>query len=154
MYEARKLTEGPSLFAPAHHALLPRDANLPRLEKIVRQAHERNPSDFATLLGTDGVGAATVRSLSLLAELIYDAPASHRDPAHEGPPGHVEVKPGGKRWADYAYAHGGKDGTPFPVDRATYDQSIAVLTDAVRRARVGDSVKTEALRRLATHPTP
>ena len=56
---------------------------------------------------------------------------------------------GGKRWADYAYAHGGKDGTPFPVDRATYDRSIGVLTDAVRRARVGDSLKTEALRRLA-----
>ena len=147
MYEARRLTEGPSLFAPAHHALLPQDANLPRLEKIVRQAHERNPQDFATLLGTEGVGAATVRSLSLLAELIYDAPASHRDPAHEPPPAS-----NGRRWADYAYAHGGKDGTPFPVDRTTYDRSIAVLSDAVRKARVGDRDKTEALRRLARHP--
>jgi hypothetical protein len=149
MYEARRLTEGPSLFAPAHHALLPQDANLPRLEKIVRHAHERNPQDFATLLGTGGVGAATVRSLSLLAELIYDAPASHRDPAHQPPP-----NKDGRRWADYAYAHGGKDGTPFPVDRSTYDRSIAVLTDAVRKARVGDREKTEALRRLAHHPAP
>jgi hypothetical protein len=152
MYEARKLTEGPSLFAPAHHALLPQDANLSRLEKIVRSAHERNPGDFATLLGTEGVGAATVRSLSLLAELIYDAPASHRDPAHEPPPSSSPVSGSQaerKRWADYAYAHGGKDGTPFPVDRRTYDRSIAVLTDAVRKARVGDPVKTDALRRLA-----
>jgi len=96
-----------------------------------------------------------VRSLSLLAELIYDAPASHRDPAHFGPPasagGDSGATRGAKRWADYAYAHGGKDGTPFPVDRGTYDRSIAVLTDAVRKARVGDSTKTEALRRLADH---
>ena len=148
MYEAERLAEGPSLFAPEHHALLPQDANLPRLEKIVRHAHEHNPQDFAALLGTEGVGAATVRSLSLLAELIYDAPASHRDPAHQPPP------TVGKRWADYAYAHGGKDGTPFPVDRSTYDRSIAVLTDAVRKARVGDSLKTEALRRLARQPAP
>jgi hypothetical protein len=149
MYEAQRLTEGPNLFAPAHHALLPQDANLGRLEKIVRGAHERNPGDFEALLGTPGVGAATVRSLSLLAELIYDAPASHRDPAHEPPPGKTE-----KRWADYAYAHGGKDGTPFPVDRETYDRSIEVLTEAVRKARVGDPVKTEALRRLARSPAP
>jgi hypothetical protein len=157
MDEARRFTEGPSLFAPAHHALLPQDANLDRLEKIVRTAHERNPADFAALLGTAGVGAATVRSLSLLAELIYDAPASHRDPAYEPAPAQaVPTSPGGprRRWADYAYAHGGKDGTPFPVDRKTYDQSIAVLTDAVRRARVGDPLKTDALRRLATYPTP
>ena len=158
MYEARRLSEGPSLFAPAHHALLPQDANLDRLDKIVRAAHERNPGDFAALLGTAGVGAATVRSLSLLAELIYDAPASHRDPAHFGPPasagGDGGATRGAKRWADYAYAHGGKDGTPFPVDRETYDRSIAVLTDAVRKARVGDSTKTEALRRLAAQSGP
>ena len=154
VYEARRLTEGPTLFAPSHHALLPEDANVARLEKIVRSAHERNPQDFATLLGTEGVGAATVRSLSLLAELIYDAPASHRDPAYAAAaPGAAAppAAPNQRRWADYAYAHGGKDGTPFPVDRDTYDRSIAVLTDAVRKARVGNTEKTEALRRLAGH---
>ncbi len=51
--------------------------------------------------------------------------------------------------ADYAYAHGGKDGTPFPVDRDTYDRNIALLTDAVRKARVGQNEKMNALRRLA-----
>jgi hypothetical protein len=56
-----------------------------------------------------------------------------------------------RSWADYSYAHGGKDGTPHPVDRATYDRSIAVLTDAVRKARVGDTEKTHALKRLAAH---
>jgi hypothetical protein len=56
-----------------------------------------------------------------------------------------------RSWADYSYAHGGKDGHPHPVDRETYDRSIAVLTDAVRKARVGESEKKDALKRLATH---
>jgi hypothetical protein len=166
MFELRKMAgdAGPTLFAPAHHEVLPENVNLERLEKIVRTAHERNPQDFAMLLGTEGVGAATVRSLSLIAELIYDAPACHRDPAREPAPvsnsepaakgeplpavlAHVSKR----SWADYSYAHGGKDGTPHPVDRATYDRNIAVLTDAVRKARVGDTEKTDALKRLATH---
>jgi len=138
MFELRKMTEGPTLFAPAHHEVLPADVNVDRLERIVRTVHEEQPNDYTTLLGSKGVGPATVRALSLLAELIYDAPASHRDPAAT------------RSWADYSYAHGGKDGTPHPVDRTTYDTSIAVLTDAVRKARVGDSEKTSALRRLTT----
>ena len=51
--------------------------------------------------------------------------------------------------ADYSYAHGGKDGTPFPVDRKTYDRNVVVLTDAVRKARLGDNDKSDALKRLA-----
>jgi hypothetical protein len=60
-----------------------------------------------------------------------------------------ETVPDPRHWADYSYAHGGKDGTPFPVDRTTYDRNIAVLTDAVRRARLGENAKFEALRRLS-----
>jgi hypothetical protein len=54
-----------------------------------------------------------------------------------------------RRWADYSYAHGGKDGTPFPVNREIYDRNIAVLTDAVRKARLGENDKFDALRRLS-----
>jgi hypothetical protein len=78
-----------------------------------------------------------------LAELIYDAPASHRDPA-AAPPAADQ-----RRWPDYSYAHGGKDRTPFPVDCDTYDRNIELLTEAVRRARLGENDKIEALRRLA-----
>jgi hypothetical protein len=148
MFELRKLTAGPTLFAPQHHEVLPQDVNVDRLEKIVRSAHEENPRDFETLLGAKGVGPATVRALSLMAELIYDAPSSHRDPA--SPPPTLPPVLQHRRWADYSYAHGGKDGTPHPVDRATYDTSIAVLTEAVRKARVGETDKSDALKRLAT----
>jgi uncharacterized protein len=54
-----------------------------------------------------------------------------------------------RRWADYSHAHGGKDGTPFPVRRDTYDRNIVALNEAVRRARLGDTEKFDALRRLA-----
>jgi hypothetical protein len=147
IYEARRFTDGPTLFAPAHHEVLPQDVNVDRLERVMRDVHESQPRDFTTLLGSPGVGPATVRALSLLAELIYDAPASHRDPADST---ELPAVLANRRWADYSYAHGGKDGTPHPVDRKTYDTSIEVLTDAVRKARVGSTEKTEALRRLAT----
>ena len=149
--QIERYTEGPTLFAPKHHRVLPKDVNAKRLKKIVVTAHEENPQDFQTLLGTAGVGPATIRSLSLLAEVIFDAPASRRDPA-EPPANDADVSQ--RRWADYSYAHGGKDGTPFPVDRETYDRNIAILTDAVRKARVDDNDKMKALRRLASKSEP
>jgi hypothetical protein len=146
--EIERCTEGPTLFAPARHPVLPADVNVNRLKKIVVAAHEKHPEDFETLLGIRGVGPAAVRSLSLLAEIIFQAPPSYRDLATPLP---QETGEGAERprWADYSYAHGGKDGTPYPVDRATYDRNIGVLTDAVRRARLGENDKFNALRRLA-----
>ena len=134
--ELERLTEGPTLFAPDHHPVLPCDVDLPRLRGIVMRAHEAQPGDFQALLGTEGVGPATIRALSLLAELIHGAPPSRRD-----------LRP--RRWADMSYAHGGKDGFPYPVDRGTYDQSIGVLREAVSRADAGQRDKADALRRLA-----
>ena len=135
--------------------MLKLDVNEKRLKNILRNAHEQHPQSFEALLGLGGVGPATIRSLSLLAEIIFEAPPSHRDvtkrrnaaladgtqiSGHEADP---------RRWADYSHAHGGKDGTPFPVDRETYDRNIVVLTDAVRRARLGQNDKFNALRRLS-----
>jgi hypothetical protein len=149
--EIERLTEGPTLFAPERHPVLKLDVNLPRLKGVLLQAHEQHPKDFETLLGLGGVGEATVRSLSLLAEIIFQAPPSHRDPARRSEALQDGDRPSAdeRRWADYSYAHGGKDGTPFPVHRSTYDRNIVVLSDAVRRARLGDREKLDALRRLA-----
>lgn len=155
MNEWRLATSGPTLFAPKHHRVLDADINPERLRKLVVAAHEQHPQDFATLVGAAGVGPATLRSLTLLAEIIFDAPVSHRDPAaaatSDSP---LEATKDGRRWADYSFAHGGKDGTPFPVDRDTYDRNIQILLNAVRRARVGENEKFEALRRLREqHPS-
>jgi hypothetical protein len=152
--EIERITAGPTLFAPARHPVLKLDVNEKRLKQILVAAHERNPRDFETLLGLPGVGPAAVRSLSLLAEIIFQAPPAHRDPTMNklpaAPAGQEVVKPDqSRRWADYSHAHGGKDGTPFPVDRETYDRNIAILTDAVRKARLGENEKFNALRRLS-----
>lgn len=143
--ELRLAAEGPTLFAPKRHILLPSDVNLSRLKSGIRKAHEGHPADFRALVGTAGVGPATVRALALLAELIHGATPCRRD-LHEQPQGENAQRE--KRWADYAYAHGGKDGTPFPVDRDTYDQSISVLLAAVRKSRLGNTDKNKALKRL------
>ena len=118
--------------------MLSADVDLGRLQKTLVLAHENHPKDFETLLGTRQVGPATVRSLSLLAEVIYNAPPSRRDPTQTAQ----------RKWATYSYTHGGKDGHPFPVDRTSYDQSIQILLDAVRKARLGETDKADALRRL------
>ena len=158
--QIERYTEGPTLFAPARHPVLKLDVNWKRLRNVVAGAHEQNPGDFEALLGIAGVGPATIRSLALLAEIIFQAPPSRRDPTtpRRAPTGggtEPAADPGEpRRWADYSYAHGGKDGTPFPVDRATYDRNILVLTEAVRKARLGENDKFDALRRLSRISRP
>ncbi len=150
-----RYSDQPSLFVPEHHLILPSDVNIKRLRKSIIRAHESAPQDFAALLGVDGMGPSSIRALSLLAELIYSTPASHKDPADHGVPvvtpgkkGETAEKSAGK-WADYSYAHGGKDGTPFPVTKGVYDRNIDILHDSVKRAGIGNSEKKEALKRIA-----
>ncbi|MCS7015823.1 MAG: DUF763 domain-containing protein, partial [Gemmatales bacterium] len=116
---------------PARHSLSPRDLNPTTLRKVLIQTYERQASEFEHLLGEENIGAATLRSLSLLAELIYHAPASRRDPAA------------------YSFAHGGKDGHPYPVNRRLYDENIQRLRRWIELARIGQEEKLEALRALA-----
>ncbi len=119
------------LVLPRNHGLTADDVNPRLLRKIALRTYEEPPQDFEQLLLQPGLGAAALRSLALVAELIYNAPASRRDPAL------------------YAFAHGGKDGYPYRVARQRYDHTIAVLEDALRRARVGETVRLDALRRLS-----
>jgi len=117
---------------PRRHAVLISDLNPARLRSVFLRAYEQEARDFEALLATPGLGAKGLRALALLSELLYGAPASFRDPAR------------------FSYAHGGKDGTPYPVDRDTYDRTIVVLRRAVHRAKLGRQEELSALRRLAT----
>jgi uncharacterized protein len=123
----------PTLEMPRRHELqVASDVDPRRLQKVLLATYEAAPADFEALVAIEGVGAKTLRALALTSELIYGSKASLRDPAR------------------YAFAHGGKDGTPFPVDRATYDKTIEVLHDALDKARVDRSEKVAAFRRLAS----
>lgn len=146
--EIKLCTQGPTLFAPAHHRVLSKDVNLPRIKKLILETHEKQPENFETLLGLPGVGPAAIRSLSLIAEIIYQAPPSYRDPAEQDDTKEKCVEEQ-RKWADYSYAHGGKDGTPFPVDRELYDRNISVLSDAIKKARLGSNEKMNALKKLS-----
>ena len=120
-----------ALTLPRQHEVLVRELRPESVERILLKTYEKPPQHFEALLGTAGVGGKTIRALALVAELLHGVQASWRDPAK------------------FSFAHGGKDGHPFPVDRRTYDQSIEVLREAVTRARIGDRERMEALRRLA-----
>jgi len=120
----------PALTMPRRHAVLIADVNTKYLEKILLKTYERVPEDFETLLGMEGVGARTLRALALTSEIIYGTPASTRDPAR------------------FSFAHGGKDGFPYPVDRESYDKTVEVLRSAVTRAGIDRSERVAALKRL------
>ncbi|HEY3317923.1 MAG TPA: DUF763 domain-containing protein [Coriobacteriia bacterium] len=128
---AAQLARLKSLRLPRHHEVRLADIRPENLEKAFLATYERQPAGFEELLAVPGVGPKTVRALTLISELVYDAPASRRDPAV------------------FSYAHGGKDGYPYPVDRATYDRDIGILHDALGAAKVGRSEKLDAFKRLS-----
>jgi hypothetical protein len=125
-----------TLNLPPRHQMLVSDLHPESLSRILLSTYERQPQDFAQLLGLAGVGAKTLRALSLISELVHGAAPSYRDPAR------------------YSFAHGGKDGIPYPVDRQTYDRSIELLSRAISKTRLGLSEKREALARLRRIASP
>jgi hypothetical protein len=120
----------PHLVMPAHHDVRPSDVIARRLHGTLAAAAERGPEDFADLLLTPGVGARTVQSLAMVAEVVHGAPYRFADPAR------------------FSLAHGGKDRHPYPVPIKVYDETIRVLKSAVIRARIGRDEELGALKRL------
>ena len=115
---------------PPRHQILLSDINPQKLEKILLKTYQTQPQNFEQLLGMPGVGPKTIRALSLISELIYGAHASTRDPAR------------------FSFAHGGKDGIPYPVEEKTYTQSIEFIKEAVNKAKIGYLDKLHILKRL------
>lgn len=120
-----------NLLLPARHALSAADLQPASLRKVLIKTYEAQAPEFQHLLGEPGIGAQALRSLSLIAEVIYNAPASHRDPAV------------------YSFAHGGKDGHPYEVNRPLYDANLERLRDTIQAAKVGATDKVKALKALA-----
>ncbi len=120
----------PHLIMPAHHDVRPKDVFARRLHGTLAAAAERGPVDFPELLLTPGVGARTVRSLAMVAEVVHGAPYRFADPAR------------------FSLAHGGKDRHPYPVPIKVYDETIRVLKSAVTNAGLGRDEALSALKRL------
>lgn len=119
-----------NLIMPSHHEVKKEDVDLKRLGGVLATAYESEPKNFESLLLTPGLGPRTLQSLTLVSEIVYGTPSRFTDPAR------------------FSFAHGGKDGHPFPVPCRIYDESIRVLGDAIERAKIGDKEKDDCLRRL------
>ncbi len=122
--EARHLT------MPAHHDVRAADVDLTRLGAVLATAHTRELHDFASLLLVEKLGPRTLQSLALVAEVVHGTPTRFADPAR------------------FSFAHGGKDGHPFPVPLVTYDETMGVLRRSVDAARIGHTEKIDGMRRL------
>jgi hypothetical protein len=119
---------------PARHYILPVDLRESEFQTLLT-AYEQQPKNFDELIGIPGIGAKKLRALSFVSELIYGTRSSWKDP----------VK--------YSFAHGGKDGIPFPVDRKTYDSTIQTLKTVIDNAKLSRKNQLFALRKLAKFST-
>ena len=128
----RTLGELRRLVMPAHHDVRRRDVDERRLGAVLALAHERDLRDFASFLLLEQLGPRTLQSLTLVAEVVHGTPTRFSDPAR------------------FSFAHGGKDGHPFPVPLKVYDESIGVLKRALHSAKLGHSEKLDGMARLDT----
>ena len=127
---ARILAEVQHLVLPNHHEVKAKDVDLKRLGAMLWLTQENQPADFEELLLLQGMGPRTLQSMALVSEVIYGAPSRFSDPAR------------------FSFAHGGKDGHPFPVPVKVYDETISVLSKAVQLAKIGQADKMQAIQKL------
>ena len=119
------------LIMPRHHEVTAPDVNMRRLGAALRLAYETDVRDIEALLLLEGVGPRTLQSLTLASEVIHGTPSRFADPAR------------------FSFAHGGKDGHPFPVPTKVYDETIDIFDKVIHAARMGNTDKSDALRNLS-----
>ncbi len=124
------MSEVQQLIMPGHHDVRSEDVDIKRLGSILWLAHDKQPADFEELLLLQGLGPRTLQSLAMVSEVIHGTPSRFKDPAR------------------FSFAHGGKDGHPFPVPTKVYDETINTLHNAVSKAKLGQSDKQQAIKAL------
>ncbi len=127
----KMMAEVRRLVMPNHHDVQAPDVDMKRLGSILAVAYEKDLRDTESLLLLEGLGPRTLQSLALVSEVIHGTPSRFEDPAR------------------FSFAHGGKDGHPFPVPTKVYDETIQVLDTAVRKAKLGQNDRNEAIKNLA-----
>lgn len=118
------------LILPAHHEVRASDVDLKKLGALLYQTRETQPENFEELLLLKGVGPRTLQSLALVSEVIHGTQTRFQDPAR------------------FSFAHGGKDGHPFPVPLTIYDETISILQKGIEKSKLGNSEKLKAVHQL------
>lgn len=126
----RMIAEARKLIMPNHHEVKVKDVDLKRLGAMLWLTQEKQPRDFEELLLLEGMGPRTLQSMALVSEVIYGTSSRFDDPAR------------------FSFAHGGKDGHPFPVPIKVYDETISVLNKALQHAKIGQTDKLQAIQQL------
>ncbi|MCR5605683.1 MAG: DUF763 domain-containing protein [Treponema sp.] len=119
-----------NIILPVRHEVKAEDIDIKRLGAVLATSYTSNPADFESLLLTKGLGPRTLQSLTLVSEVIYGTPSRFTDPAR------------------FSFAHGGKDGNPFPVPVKIYDESIRILHESIEKSKLGYNDKSECIKRL------
>jgi len=127
---AKIMQDFAKLILPAHHDVRATDIDLKRLGALLYVTREQQPQNFEDLLMLEGVGPRTMQSLALVSEVIHGAPSRFKDPAR------------------FSFAHGGKDGHPFPVPIKIYDESIQILQKGIEKSKLGNSDKLKSINKL------
>lgn len=127
----KMLMEIRKIVLPRHHEVTEKDVNMKRLGAVLTLAHEKGVNEFESLLLLEGLGPRTLQSLTLVSEVIYGTPSRFTDPAR------------------FSFAHGGKDGHPFPVPTKVYDETIQTLKTSVEKAKIGQRDKQDAIQQLS-----
>jgi len=108
----------------------------PQIKKAPKKAEEIQPKDYKELVETKGIGKKTLRALALISDLIYNQEPSFKDPA------------------TYSFAHGGKDGHPYPVNKERYEETIQTLEKTVKKSELNKKKKQKALKKLSKQLEP
>jgi uncharacterized protein len=127
------LTDVKKLVMPRHHDVRKTDVDLKRLGAVLALAQEEDMLNFESFLLLQGLGPRTLQSMVLISELIHGTPSRFSDPAR------------------FSFAHGGKDGHPFPVPTKIYDKTINELKDALEKGKLSQNEKNDAIKRLHFH---
>jgi hypothetical protein len=127
----RMIAEVQHLVMPRHHDVRAKDIDLKRLGAMLWLTHDKQPADFEELLLLQGMGPRTLQSMALVSEVIYGTPSRFGDPAR------------------FSFANGGKDGHPFPVPVNVYDETLKVLSNAISKAKIGETDKLHAIQKLS-----
>lgn len=129
-YPEQMIREIRKLIMPVNHNITAEDVDLRRLGSVLAIAYDRRFRDFEELLLLNGLGPKTLRSLTLVSEIIHGTPSRFKDPAR------------------FSFAHGGKDGKPYPVQTTVYDETLLFLKNAIHNAKIGYYDKQRAMKKL------
>jgi len=115
---------------PDRHDVRKDDINMARLASVLDLAYNRDIEKFEDLVDLHGVGPRTLKALAMASEVIHGDSTRFQDPAR------------------FAFAVGGKDGRPHPIDTESFDEAVTMLQDSVRHSKLGEKDKSDALKRL------